>query len=142
LAVSHWLLAISYINWTFTKPETTLGIINVNGIKLYAYHGCLEEEAVIGANYIVDVRIETDFLQAQRTDDLSQTVDYVVIYNIVKSEMAIRSRLIEHVAGRIADALIRRLPEIEKANVTVTKLNPPMNGDVQEVSVKVSSNRR
>ena len=116
-----------------------MGIINVTGIKLYAFHGCLEEEAVIGANYVVDVRIETDFNAAQRTDDLAKTVDYVVVYNIVKSEMAIRSKLIEHVAGRIADHLIRQLPEIEKADVTVTKLNPPMNGDVSEVSVTVSS---
>jgi dihydroneopterin aldolase len=115
-----------------------LGKINVTGIKLYAYHGCLEEEAVIGANYVVDIKFETDFSQAQRTDDLSKTVDYVVVYNIVKAEMAIRSKLIEHVAGRIADELIRRLPEIEKAEVTVTKLNPPMNGDVQQVGVTVS----
>jgi dihydroneopterin aldolase len=116
-----------------------LGIINVAGIKLYAYHGCLEEEAVIGANYVVDVNIETDFSQAQRSDDLSKTVDYVVVYNIVKAEMAIPSKLIEHVAGRIADELIRRLPEIEKADVTVTKLNPPMNGNVQQVGVTVSA---
>ena len=119
-----------------------MGIINVNGIKLYAYHGCLEEEAVIGANYIVDVRIETDFSEAQRTDELSKTVDYVVVYNIVKSEMSIRSKLIEHVAGRIADALIQQLSEIEKAEVTVTKLNPPMNGDVREVSVTISTSRQ
>jgi dihydroneopterin aldolase len=118
-----------------------LGIINVTGIKLYAYHGCLEEEAVIGANYIVDVRIETDFSVAQRTDDLSKTVDYVVVYNIVKSEMAVRSKLLEHVTGRIANELLRKLPEIEMAEVTVTKLNPPMNGDVNSVSVTVSTQR-
>jgi dihydroneopterin aldolase len=106
---------------------------------LYAYHGCLEEEAVIGANYVVDVRIETDFSVAQRTDDLSKTVDYVVVYNIVKSEMAIRSKLIEHVAGRIANELLRKLPEIKKAEVTVTKINPPMNGDVKEVSVVITA---
>lgn len=116
-----------------------MGIINVTGIKLYAYHGCLEEESVIGANYIVDVCIETDFNVAQRTDDLSKTVDYVVVYNIVKSEMAIRSKLLEHIAGRIADQLIRHLPEIEKADVTVTKINPPMNGDVDSVSVTVTA---
>ena len=108
---------------------------------MYAYHGCLEEEAVIGANYIVDVCIETDFQKAERTDDLSETVDYVVVYNIVKSQMAIRSKLIEHVAGRIAEVLIREFFEMEKVNVTVTKLNPPMNGDVKEVSVTVTANK-
>ena len=46
-----------------------MGIINVTGIQLYAYHGCLEEEAKIGGNYIVDVKIETDFMEAQVEDD-------------------------------------------------------------------------
>ena len=116
-----------------------MGSINVTGIKLYAYHGCLDEEAIIGCWYVVDVRIETDFSQAQRSDDLANTVDYVSVFQIVKMQMQIRSRLIEHVAGRIADLLIKQIPAIEKADVTVRKINPPMNGDVQEVSVMASA---
>lgn len=114
-----------------------MGIINVTGIKLYAYHGCLEEEAIIGGNYIVDVKIETDFLRAQVEDDLSQTVDYVTVYNIVKRQMAIRSKLIEHAAALIAGGLIKQIPAIQHVEVKVTKINPPMNGDVKEVSVTV-----
>ncbi len=114
-----------------------MGIINVNGIKLYAYHGCLEEESIIGGNYIVDVKIETDFSEAEKTDKLSQTVDYVIVYRIVKDQMAIRSKLIEHVAGRIADELIKQIPEIGRTEVTIAKINPPMNGDVEKVSVTV-----
>ncbi len=119
-----------------------MGIINVNGIKLYAFHGCLEEEAIIGANYIVDVKIETDFSIAQVSDQLSKTVDYVSVYDIVKSMMSIRSRLIEHAASMIADELIKQLPDIQRTEVTVTKLNPPMNGDVGEVSVTVEAGNR
>jgi 7,8-dihydroneopterin aldolase/epimerase/oxygenase len=114
-----------------------MGIINVTGIKVYAYHGCLEEEAIIGGNYVVDVQIHTDFSSAQQSDDLTTTVDYVTVYNIVKAEMAVRSKLIEHVAGRIADSLIKKISGIETARITLHKLNPPMNGDVQEVSVTV-----
>ena len=112
-----------------------MGTINVNCIKLYAFHGCLEEEAIIGGNYIVDVKIETDFSVAEKTDELSKTVDYVEVFRIVKEQMAIRSKLIEHVAGRIADALTKQIPAIEKSEVTVTKINPPLNGDVSSVSV-------
>lgn len=116
-----------------------MGIINVTGIKLYAYHGCLEEEAIIGGQYVVDVKIETDFLRAQVEDDLSQTVDYVTVYNIVKTQMAIRSKLIEHAAALIAGGLIKQIPAIQHVEVTVTKINPPMNGDVKEVSVTVKA---
>jgi 7,8-dihydroneopterin aldolase/epimerase/oxygenase len=116
-----------------------VGIINVTGIKLYAYHGCLEEEALIGGDYIVDVKIETDFSRAQTTDDLSKTVDYVAVYNIVKEKMSVRCKLIEHAAALIADGLVGRLPAIQRTEVTVTKINPPMNGDVKEVSVTVTA---
>ena len=116
-----------------------MSVINVKGIKLYAYHGCLDEEAIIGGNYVVDVKIETDFSQAMKTDDLTKTVDYVTVYDIVKEQMAIRSRLIEHVASRIADELIHLIPAIQEVRVTVCKLNPPMNGDVSKVCVTVTS---
>ena len=113
--------------------------INIQGIKLYAYHGCLKEEAKIGAHYIVDVFIETNFSEAAQTDDLSKTIDYVEIYEITKNEMAIRSKLIEHVAKRIQDKLLNKFKAISKLKVKVTKLNPPMNGDVERVSVTVES---
>ena len=61
--------------------------INIEGIKLYAYHGCLEEEAKVGGNYIVDVYITTDFTEAAKTDDLSKTIDYCAVYEITKAEM-------------------------------------------------------
>jgi len=116
-----------------------MGIINVTGIKIYAYHGCLDEEAAIGANYVVDVKIETDFIKAQVQDDLSMTVDYVTVFNIVKARMAIRSRLIEHAAALIVEALVKQIPAIQSVAVTLTKLKPPLNGDVKEVSVTVVS---
>ena len=83
--------------------------IEVSGINIYAFHGCLEEEARIGGNYIVDVYLETDFTQAGLKDELSLTVDYVNVNKIVASEMAIRSNLIEHVGQRIWDKMTAEL---------------------------------
>ena len=111
--------------------------ILVEGIKVYAYHGCLEEEGKIGCNYVVDVTMETDFTQAAITDDLSQTIDYVEVYIIVKKEMAIRAKLLEHVGLRIINQLKKELPSIHKVEVKVTKLNPPMNGNVEKVSIVI-----
>src|SRR4051812_22832811 len=111
--------------------------INIEGIKLYAYHGCLEEEAKIGGNYIVDVHMTTDFSEAIETDDLLKTIDYCAVYEIAKKEMAVRSKLIEQVAGRIAKRLRAELPGILTLHVILTKLLPPMNGDVEKVSVEI-----
>jgi 7,8-dihydroneopterin aldolase/epimerase/oxygenase len=112
-----------------------MGIINVNGIRCYAYHGCLPEEGKIGGEYVVDVRIETDFSRAAENDDLNDTVDYCVVYDAVKSEMAIRSKLIEHAAKRIVDSLRKKYPPVKLFSVSVTKINPPMNGVVDSVTV-------
>lgn len=109
--------------------------IEVNGIKIYAFHGCLPEEGKIGGHYLVDVMLNTDFSLAAATDDLQKTIDYVVVNKIVCDEMAIRSKLIEHVGQRIIDRLKSQIPSIEKIKLKVTKISPPINGDVQNVAI-------
>ncbi len=105
---------------------------------MYAYHGCLEEEARIGANYIVDVHMHTDFSKAAQSDELLETIDYCAVYELVKKEMKIRSKLIEHVAERIFNVLKAEFPALLYLHVKVIKLLPPMNGDVERVSVEIS----
>jgi dihydroneopterin aldolase len=111
--------------------------IAVEGIKVYAYHGCLDEEAKIGGNYIVDVYMETDFTKAAHTDDLTRTIDYCAVYEIVKKEMAVRSKLIEQVAGRIHSTITKSFTAVTKTRVRLTKLSPPMNGNVEKVFVEI-----
>jgi dihydroneopterin aldolase len=113
-----------------------VNIIEVNGIKLYAYHGCLKEEGAIGGHYVVDVQINTDFSIAADTDDLSKTVDYVDVNRIVKEEMAVRSKLIEHVGRRIIQR-IKTLNNVHNVLVKVTKISPPINGDVNNVAILI-----
>jgi len=112
--------------------------IIVEGIRVYAYHGCLIEESKIGCNYIVDVTMEIDFTEAAKTDDLNKTIDYVIVYDIVKKQMAIRSSLIEHVGQRIINELKKEFTELKRLEVKVSKLNPPMNGNVEKVSILIT----
>jgi len=112
--------------------------INIEGIKLYGFHGCLEEEAKIGGHYIVDVYITTDFYSAAISDDLNKTIDYCTVYEISKKEMAVRSKLIEQVCKRIFDAIHNEFKSLIHLRVKVSKLVPPMNGDVEKVSVEIS----
>jgi len=113
--------------------------INIEGIKLYGYHGCLEEEAKIGGNYVVDVLMETDFSIAAIQDDLHKTIDYCSVYEISKKQMAVRSKLIESVCARIFEEIKTTFPAITKLTVKVTKLVPPMNGNVEKVSVEITA---
>lgn len=111
--------------------------INIEGIKFYGYHGCLEEEARIGTNYIVDVYLTTNFSEAIETDDLGKTIDYCAIYEICKKEVAVRNKLIEPVCARIFDSIKRTFPAVLTLHVKLTKMAPPMNGDVEKVSVEL-----
>ncbi|NVK52038.1 MAG: dihydroneopterin aldolase [Flavobacteriaceae bacterium] len=119
-----------------------MGKIQVKNIKLYAYHGCLEEEAKIGSEYKVDVEVKTNLQKSALSDDLVDTVDYVHINHIVKAEMAIRSKLLEHVAKRILDRIFKELPTVKKATVSMAKINPPIGGNVEEVVIILSKKRK
>ena len=112
--------------------------IKIEGIECYAYHGCLEEEAKIGGPFSVDVILNLDLTKAIATDELSETADYAVIHQIVREQMNIRSKLIEHVAGRILEQLKSKYSNAI-IEVTVTKFNPPVNGQIKNASVVVSS---
>jgi dihydroneopterin aldolase len=118
-----------------------MGIIQVNNIKIYAFHGCLEEEAKIGSEYRVDVKVKANLKKSSKTDELSDTVDYVHLNHIVKEEMAIRSKLLEEVAQRILNRFFMELKMIQKATVSVSKINPPIGGNVEEVVIILTKKR-
>ncbi len=118
-----------------------MGIIQVNNIKLYANHGCLEEEEKIGSEYRVDVEVKANLRKSSKTDDLMDTVDYVHLNHIVKEEMAIRSKLLEEVAQRILNRFFKELKMIKKATVSVAKINPPIGGNVEEVVIILTKKR-
>ena len=110
--------------------------ISVEGIKVYAFHGCLDEEEKIGGQYIVDVFIETDFTKGALEDNLEHTIDYVWVNKVVKEEMSIRSKLIESVGHRIMERLKNERFNA-KYKVVIHKLTPPINGDVDSVSISI-----
>ena len=116
-----------------------MGQIKVENIRVYGYHGCMEEEALCGQEFIVNVLLDVDLTKASSTDDLNDTVDYVVVHDIVKQHVLQRSKLIEHVAQRIATALRARYHIIEHCSVELIKPNPPIGGDVGSVAVVVEA---
>ena len=102
----------------------------IEDIRLHAYHGCLEEEGRIGGKYRIDIKALADFNACADADDLNKTVDYVVVYDLVKEEMAVRSKLIETVAKRIALKLQAQYAWVSEWEVSLTKFNPPVGGSL------------
>ena len=111
-----------------------MGLIAVEGIRVFAYHGHLPEEAVLGGHFIVNVWVEADTVEVEKTDDLKHTVDYVKIIAIVKEQMAIRSNMIEHPAKRIVDAILP-LNKVKKVTVELEKVLPPIDATFDKISV-------
>lgn len=112
-----------------------MGLIEIEGMKFYAFHGHFEAEQIVGNEFTVDLKIETDCNPAAISDKLEDALNYQTAYNIVKQEMTITSRLLENVAKRILDALYSSFDEIKEAQVKISKMNPPMGGEIEKVSV-------
>jgi dihydroneopterin aldolase len=111
-----------------------MGLITVEGIRVFAYHGHLPEEAVLGGHFIVNVWVTADTSEVGKTDDLNNTVDYVRIIEIVKEKMAIRSDMIEVPAKRIVEAILP-LNKVQKVKVEVEKIQPPIDATFDKISV-------
>lgn len=119
-----------------------LGKIRLKNVRLYGFHGCLKEEEMIGSDYRVDLEVTADLERAAQTDHLSETVDYVHLQTIIREEMGNRTKLIETVASRILDRILEELPQVQSAGVEVSKINPPIGGDVEQVTVSLVKNRQ
>jgi dihydroneopterin aldolase len=115
-----------------------MGLIQIEGMEFYAFHGHFKEEQIVGNRFLVDLTIETDMEKPMESDSLKDAVNYQKAYEIVKQQMEKKSHLLENIAGRILDALHAEMEGIKKITVKVSKMNPPMGGKIHSVSVVVS----
>lgn len=113
----------------------------VENIRVYAHHGCLPEEAIIGSEYRVDLKVKADLSVSSRSDALEDTVDYVTLNQIVVEEMQKSSKLLEVVAQRILKTIFKRCSKVSWVAVAVAKINPPIRGDVERVVVSIEQSR-
>lgn len=111
--------------------------IFLEDVKIYAYHGVLPEENTIGTYYLLNLEIHTDLWRASESDDLSDTISYADINDIIHTEMKIKSKLLEHVAGRIISKISESFPEISYIKLKITKTAPPMQGEMKGASIEL-----
>ncbi|WP_321288553.1 dihydroneopterin aldolase [uncultured Sunxiuqinia sp.] len=115
-----------------------MGQIDLEGLEFYAYHGHYPIEKEVGNKFIVNVSIQTDCEAAGKSDRLEDALDYQKVYELIMQEMAITSDLLENVATRILNQLYAEFSVIEHARVKISKINPPMGGQIEKVSVTLN----
>ena len=119
-----------------------MGFIELENIRIYAHHGCLPEETIIGSEYRVDLAIDADLSISSESDALEDTVDYVTLNSIVVEEMQKSSKLLEVVARRIQTKIFKCCPKVNWVSVAVAKINPPICGDVEKVVIRLEQGRK
>ncbi|WP_033148601.1 dihydroneopterin aldolase [Prevotella sp. P6B1] len=111
--------------------------IYLNQARFYAFHGVLPQENRVGGEFFVDLRVGYPIAEAMKSDEVADTLNYAELYALVETEMAKPSRLLEHVAGRIADAIQQRFPQVSSIDLKITKKNPPMGADCEGAGVEI-----
>jgi len=118
-----------------------MGKVSLEGLEFFAYHGYYEEEQKIGNKYAIDISVEADLSKAAAHDHLAATVNYEQLYTIIATEIAQKSRLLEHIGKRIIDAVLDHFDQVMRVEVTVSKFNPPIGGVCRAAKVSMSRQR-
>ncbi|SDC54468.1 dihydroneopterin aldolase [Pelagirhabdus alkalitolerans] len=112
--------------------------IYLNQLEFYAYHGALKEETALGQRFTVDLELNVDLKKAGQTDQLSYTVHYGEVYEIVKSVVEGQTyQLIESVGERIAKEVLSTYEMVKGCKVKVIKPTPPIAGVYQSVAIEI-----
>ena len=112
--------------------------IKLTDMRFFAYHGVMEQETTVGNNYVVNIRLDADLSQACETDNVEDTINYALLYDLVKVEMNEPSKLLEHVAMRVYKSIRSTFPQITNLEVSLSKNNPPICGEVKSAEVIIS----
>lgn len=115
--------------------------IFLDNLHIFANHGVGQQETIIGNEFTICLRLKVDISQAMKTDSVADTVSYADVFEAVKSEMGIPSKLLEHVCGRISQRLFHDFPQIEEIKLKLSKRNPPMGADIETAGVELCLQR-
>ena len=115
----------------------TASYIHLRNVRFHAFHGVMPQERRVGAYFLVNLRVGYPSEKAMRSDEVADTLNYAALYAVVRQEMMTPSNLLEHVAGRIADAVIKAFPQVTSIDLELTKENPPMGADCDGAGVEI-----
>lgn len=119
------------------ETNNTIGLIELEEMEFYAYHGCYEQEQVVGNRFLVNIAIQTDCSVAADSDSINDALNYVTVYQLTKEQIMQNSHLLEHLTKRIINSIKSSFPQIISLKVKVSKMNPPMGGQMKCVSLTI-----
>jgi dihydroneopterin aldolase len=117
------------------------GKVALEGLEFHAFHGVYPHERESGNWFEVDIAVETDFSAAAREDDITGTVNYEELFRIVREEMEKPSKLLETVAEKIVDNVLREFQEVLQVELKISKLNPPIGGKCKRAAIGIVKKR-
>lgn len=115
----------------------TASYIHLQHVRFHAFHGVMPQEQQVGADFLIDLRVGYPLEQAMKSDEVGDTLNYASLYDLLAREMQQPSKLLEHVAGRIAEAIGKAFPQVTSIDLELTKINPPMGADCEGASVEI-----
>lgn len=115
----------------------TASYIHLRQVRFHAFHGVLSQERQVGADFVLDLKVGYPLEQAMQSDEVTDTLNYAALYDLVAYEMQQPSKLLEHVAGRMAEAIGKTFPQVTSIDLELIKLNPPMGADCEGASVEI-----
>ncbi|MDQ3393541.1 MAG: dihydroneopterin aldolase [Bacteroidota bacterium] len=118
-----------------------MGIVSLEGLEFFAYHGYYDEEQKVGNKYAVDISVHIDFDMAAENDVLSGTVNYEILYKIISREMKKPSRMLENLGKRIIHSAFAAFPTITCVEISISKFNPPIGGVCQRARIKLKEEK-
>ena len=111
--------------------------ICLRNVRFHAFHGVMPQERKVGADFLVNLRVGYSLEKAMRSDNVNDTLNYAALYTFVKAEMAVPSKLLEHVARRIVSAIEKAFPQVTSIDLELIKQNPPMGADCDEAGIEI-----
>ncbi len=115
----------------------TAGYIHLRQVRFHAFHGVMPQERQVGGDFVLDLKVGYPLERAMQTDEVADTLNYAALYELVAREMQQPSKLLEHVAGRMAEAISQAFPQVTSIDLVLTKQNPPMGADCEGAGVEI-----
>lgn len=117
------------------------GVIEIENMEFYAFHGCYEQERIVGNRFLVSLAYQIDPRELMESDNILDAVSYLEVYALVEEQMMIPSNTIEHVSSRIINAVMESWPQIKSLTIKLSKMNPPLGGAIERVSFSATKTR-
>ena len=114
----------------------------LSGLEFNAPIGLHAFEKEKGNTIIVDIELKTRFQKAASEDVIEGTVDYEQVYKVIAEILEKPANLLEYVAEKIAEKVLVEFESVKKVTLSLSKLNPPIQGKCKASTIKITRKRK